>query len=669
MTLSTNFIGSLIGRHLKHNIGLQSYDAWTGRGYVFSSDGRVGFFVDFKHADGPKYAVSYSTKLSSTDLSIRKSTADQFVAGKTGYGLPSTDAPSTSKTSLFYKAFDARIEKISTSSLGTVLNNQGLTAHDFSNTAMIVESWISGVLDMAPTSDMSANSGIRGFIAGVGGPSANRTFKTWTEKATTDSGENVLLTNPENLTTTQKNIQLDGKMGFDYLNLYFIPNKKVSVNFSDVNNQTLTYGNVVLKMKNFEGADLTDFDDTFIGSATDNTIFASKGNDTINGGGKWNADGTSTDRDWVNYANGSAGITLKTSSKGNMTVTDYGGGIDKLKNVEGVGGTYFADKLSGGTGNFNQLFSGLKGADIIDGGGGRDDRVVHGDDPSGVVVNLSAKSVNTQSVKVIANSIKTAHVDGSIGSIIMMKEALDELEAPAVKTVAANRALDGWGDLDTLINIEAASGSQFNDQLYGSNARNLISGNDGTDYIVGNGGDDYLVGGMGHDFLHGGLGRDWIVMDELNWGKLTQQGTNQTYNYAGRYVRDWEQSGNLVIYKSIHESTVRNSDVLDGFMVGDDLIDLTAIDANTKRAGNQKFDENIVRSFTNKAGQLKISAFSNLTDNHNYAVSNATGGYKLSGTELQGDVNGDGVADFAIKLVGVTINSQLPINLADSILF
>lgn len=170
---------------------------------------------------------------------------------------------------------------------------------------------------------------------------------------------------------------------------------------------------------------------------------------------------------------------------------------------------------------------------------------------------------------------------------------------------------------------------------------------------------------MGHDALYGGLGRDWIVMDELNWGKLTPA------TGVSRSVRDLDQDGNLVVYKSVNESTTSNTDVLDGFVLGSDMIDLTAMDANTMRSGNQQFSETLVTAWTKKAGQLKISEFTGLVDNHNYAVSNATNGYRLSGVQLEGDVNGDGVADFAIKLVGISLASaQLSVNgLSDSILY
>lgn len=675
MAISSNFMGNLLGRHLKYDIGVQNYNATTGRGYVFSSDGRVGFFVDFNQTDGPKYAVSFSATLSTGDAEIRKLAADAFVnlAQNTQYTFPTT----FNAASLFYKAVDTNIIDFDSSSISSVLAQQGLSKSDFSNTAMLLETWIDGVLDNAATADVSANSGIRGFIAGV---TSQRVHKLWSEMTPstaatasttstapistvmTDGGESLMLTDPSKLSNIQKYMLIDGKAGFDYLGLYFTQTGGITANFSNTESQTIIYGGFTYKVKNFEGMDLTDFNDVFTGSAVDNTVYASKGTDTINGGGTWNTDGTSTDRDWAQYINGTAGITVNTSSVGVMKVKDYGGSVDTLTNIEAIGGTYYIDRMYGGTGNYNQIFAGNKGGDVIDGGAGRDDRVWHGDDPSGVVVNLSAQTVNTQAVAQLANSIKYAGVNGSLSSILVLKEAFENIETPTVKSVASNRALDGWGSLDVLSNVEAAQGSAFNDQLYGSNDRNILSGGDGFDFIVGNGGNDYIVGGMGHDSLYGGLGRDWIVVDELNWGKLTPAtGIN-------RAVRDLDQSGNVVVYKSVNESSTQNADVIDGFVFGDDLIDLTAIDANTKRAGNQDFNDNIVTAWTKKAGELKISEFTGLVDDHNYTVSNTANGYKLSGVQLEGDLNGDGVADFAIKLVGVSLTSAQTL-MSDSILY
>lgn len=68
------------------------------------------------------------------------------------------------------------------------------------------------------------------------------------------------------------------------------------------------------------------------------------------------------------------------------------------------------------------------------------------------------------------------------------------------------------------------------------------------------------------------------------------------------------------------------------FTKGVDTIDLSSLDANTAIAGNQAFTF-IDTAFTHVAGQLRFDSASHM---------------------LFGDVNGNGVADFEIELLGVT---------------
>jgi Peptidase M10 serralysin C terminal len=72
--------------------------------------------------------------------------------------------------------------------------------------------------------------------------------------------------------------------------------------------------------------------------------------------------------------------------------------------------------------------------------------------------------------------------------------------------------------------------------------------------------------------------------------------------------------------------------VITDFEIGVDIIDLSAIDANSKHAGHDDFSFISFQHFHN-AGELRES-------------------FSGGSTILSGDVNGDGKADFSILLIG-----------------
>jgi serralysin len=76
-----------------------------------------------------------------------------------------------------------------------------------------------------------------------------------------------------------------------------------------------------------------------------------------------------------------------------------------------------------------------------------------------------------------------------------------------------------------------------------------------------------------------------------------------------------------------------NRDVISDWTSGTDKIDLHAIDANTKTVGDQAFSWIGTKGFTGKAGQLHTA-------------------FDGPNTVIEGDVNGDRIADFQIQLNG-----------------
>jgi Ca2+-binding RTX toxin-like protein len=130
----------------------------------------------------------------------------------------------------------------------------------------------------------------------------------------------------------------------------------------------------------------------------------------------------------------------------------------------------------------------------------------------------------------------------------------------------------------------------------------VLSGLAGADSLSGGEGDDILVGGAGRDTLTGGPGADVFLFKRLSDSP------------AGTSKRDM---------------------VTDFRASQRDVIDLSAIDANTKAAGNQAFRWRGGKRFTKRAGQLRFS-----------------------GGVLSGDVDGDGRADLQIRLTGVSALSS-----------
>ena len=79
---------------------------------------------------------------------------------------------------------------------------------------------------------------------------------------------------------------------------------------------------------------------------------------------------------------------------------------------------------------------------------------------------------------------------------------------------------------------------------------NFLTGNQGNDTLLGSTGDDRMIGGQGDDYLKG---------------------------YAGDDTFEFQSARN------------GERDRIDGFAIGDDLIDVSRIDANAWRGGNQSF--------------------------------------------------------------------------------
>lgn len=145
-----------------------------------------------------------------------------------------------------------------------------------------------------------------------------------------------------------------------------------------------------------------------------------------------------------------------------------------------------------------------------------------------------------------------------------------------------------------------------------------IAGTSGADALTGLSGRDWLKGGAGNDSLSGGRGAD-ILTGGAGADRLT----------GGLGADRFD-------FNAIAESTVRSAgrDTITDFSQAQrDRVDLSGIDADTTVRGNQTFDFLGDDAFTRHAGEVRVVTGRTLT-------------------VVQGDVNGDGRADFAISLTG-----------------
>ena len=205
----------------------------------------------------------------------------------------------------------------------------------------------------------------------------------------------------------------------------------------------------------------------------------------------------------------------------------------------------------------------------------------------------------------------------------------------------------GWAKDDTYTNFEDVLGSNTGgDVLVGDGFGNVLNGFGGNDTLTGQGGADTLLGGRGNDTLDGGAGSDQLIGGASNDillggddGDTLLGGLGNDTLTGGLGADSLEGGGGadrFVFAAGDLAGTTRNEgghDTIVDFRPAEgDRIDLSALDANTLVARDQAFTFIGSAAFHKIAGELRFEQFAN-------------------GSYVEGDTNGDGVADFSIFLL------------------
>ncbi|MFO1210686.1 MAG: calcium-binding protein [Amaricoccus sp.] len=284
---------------------------------------------------------------------------------------------------------------------------------------------------------------------------------------------------------------------------------------------------------------------------------------------------------------------------------DFGAGDDAFT---GHGGSDFVrggigdDTLAGGAGN--DFLSGGAGEDRLDGGAGNDVLLIDGRDTD---VLLGGDGIDTvrqegaaERYRLILDAASGVERLDRAGYALTGSSVADVFDFSGVRLVSGGGpviALGGGDDSFTgWLGADAVSGGDGVDTLRGGSGNDALAGDAGNDVLSGGAGNDRLIGGAGADRLNGGDGADSFA-----------------------FVRPGDTAS----------GTLR--DVVLDFATGVDRIDVSAMDAKSTVAGNQAFAYIGGAAFGDHAGELRFA-----------------------GGVLQGDIDGDGVADFSIQITGVT---------------
>ncbi|WP_299971614.1 cadherin-like domain-containing protein [uncultured Roseobacter sp.] len=349
-------------------------------------------------------------------------------------------------------------------------------------------------------------------------------------------------------------------------------------------------------------------DDVFQGTANADVFRGFRGNDTLIGG---LGDDTLNGGEGNDNISGGDGKDTVFGQQGNDQING-GDDDDQLFGEEGN------DTINGGDGN--DTIGGANGNDIVDGNAGND--TIFGGEGNDTVRGGLGND------RLFGNG-GNDFVDGEAGD----DEIFGETGADTLLGGDGADEINGGGGND-FMNGEGGNDRMFggsnDDAMFGGSGNDLMDGQQQDDDLFGQAGNDTMFGGDGFDLLDGGSGNDTLFGG--NQGDTLRGGAGTDFMDGGAGFDNFD-------FNAVSESAFGSADTISGFdgagAPGGDVIDVSGIDANTTAGGNQAFT--FLGAVTSAvglgfgAGALWVQEF---------------GGQ----TRLYGEVNGDGVIDFEVRI-------------------
>lgn len=362
------------------------------------------------------------------------------------------------------------------------------------------------------------------------------------------------------------------------------------------------------------------------------------------------------------------------SLTGGLTFT--GSAVD-----DGLYGTLYDDRLFGGAGN-DTLDGGL-GNDVLNGGAGNDDLYGgEGNDTYAFVSRAFGHDTVVEDAGGLRDVASFSHLNLStaylarIGDSLVVSDKLGRISAEIEGQYDADGLSVEKLQLGRVVTLDLARSQTFrggagDDDMGGTRYNDTIIGNAGRDHLDGGAGlDTYVFGPRWGQDTVSDVGKSLIYFEGLAAGQLTFQriGSDllvtrngstdslvlENYHPARHIIRYveagfsktifgsgggdvlWDTGGldvfqgaggrDQFVFLSANDSPAAKPDTILDFF--GDLINLASFDIDKATAGVQHFDFIGGRAFSDTAGELRFR-----------------------GGRLEGDIDGDGDAEFAVILM------------------